>query len=148
MKCAPSWMGILQSQQPHFDGFVCPSEGTHSSRYLTKACLMRLAACNKYSSICTSTAYEGYETLYMCLKMTLEPSWIGLQPQQAQYATVSPLRVTQNSRYLPKAWPTSLAVTQWVLIHMHIHNMWRWWKHLLYVLSGRIPRYSKGCPGF
>jgi hypothetical protein len=41
--------------------------------------------------MCTSTAYEGCETPFMCLTMKWEPSWMVLQPQQAHYTIVCPL---------------------------------------------------------
>ena len=48
--------------------------------YFPKACQMRPSpSCKviiKDSSICTSTACEGYETLYVCMTMKCEPSWI------------------------------------------------------------------------
>jgi hypothetical protein len=40
----------------------------------------------------------------MSLTMKWKPSWMGQQPQQQQYAVVSPSGRAQNSGQLPKAW--------------------------------------------
>jgi hypothetical protein len=37
----------------------------------------------------------------MCLTVKWEPSWIGLQPQQQQYAVVILSEGTQHARQLP-----------------------------------------------
>ena len=43
--------------------------------------------------MCTSTMCEGGEIPWMCLTMKWKPSWMGLQPQQQQYAVVAPREV-------------------------------------------------------
>ena len=50
---------------------------------------------------------------------------------------------------IPKAWPTSLAVKQWELIHLHIHSIWRLWKTYMCLTMkwepswiGQQPQYS------
>ena len=53
--------------------------------------------------MCTSTMCEGGEIPWMCLTMKWKPSWMGLQPQQQQYAVVSPSGSAQNSGQLQKA---------------------------------------------
>ncbi len=55
--------------------------------------------------------------------MKWEPTWTVIKPQQAHCANVCPSGGTQNSRYLPKARPTRLPLTQKGLIHMHIHSI-------------------------
>ncbi len=142
MKWEPSWMG-LQPQQEQF-AVVCSLGGTHNSRQLQRLVKQFQSRSDKDSSICTSTAYEGYERTHMCLTVMWEPSWFGLQPQQSHFIivcpsggihdwmslqshkekqgvfSVRPSRGTQTSRQLPKAWPTELAVMQqwWKTVHV------------------------------
>ena len=77
------------------------------------------------SKSCTSTAYEGCQTPFMC------QHWCGKNLRwtySLNYCTSSSfvaLRVTQKSWWLPKAWSTRVAVMLLGHTHMHLHSIWR-----------------------
>jgi hypothetical protein len=84
-----------------------------------------LLECCYNTSICTSTAYEGCQTPYMCLTLMWDPSWLGLQPQSLHFTIICCPGVTQISRWLPKALSAEAAGMLLGRIHMHIHCIWR-----------------------
>jgi hypothetical protein len=52
----------------------------------------------------TSIAYEGCQTLLICLTWMWDQSGLGLQPQSLHFTISYCLGVIANSRPLPKAW--------------------------------------------
>ena len=68
-----------------------------------------------------------------------------------------PGEFTQNSRKLPEACLARLAVTQWGIIHVHIHSIWGLW-NTFYIFDNEVgvildgypqqPHYAIVCPSF
>ncbi len=93
-------MGLQPQYDLHYAG-VCPSASRRpqNSKKLPKSLFGETR--NKIirtSSICTSTAYEGWVSPFMGLTKKWEASWIGLKTRKQQYVVVSPWGGTQNSR--------------------------------------------------
>jgi hypothetical protein len=78
---------------------------------------------------CTSTAYEGCQTPWICTALMWDEHGLGLQHQSPHFTITYWLGVAQISSKIPKAWSAWAAITWWGHIHLHIHIV----KHLVYV---------------
>ena len=75
------------------------------------------------TSICTSTAYKGCQTPFICMTLMWDEYELGLQPQSLHFTMSYCLGVAQISSKIPKAWSAWAAVAWWGHIHMHIHSI-------------------------
>jgi hypothetical protein len=75
--------------------------------------------------ICLYTTVEGAQTPHIGMTWMWYAVWKVLQPQplwSGMVCTPTSHRLSANS---PKSGVTSVVVTEWMCIHMSIHNSWR-----------------------
>ena len=147
----PSWMG-QHAQYPHYT-LVSHLEGIPIIPGLTSTGLFGKTS----SNVIRTHPYAHPQHMKVTITIHFVCVWqwsgshLGWAYSLNKHNTllVAPQRYPEfYSRYLPRAWLTSLAVTQKGLIHMHIHSIWRLWSALfIYVFDNEVGAILDGSKG-